>query len=175
MVAERPSRMSRQRFVETFSNVFEHSPWIAETVHDRGLDPECDVAEGLHQRMVEVLRASERERQLELIRAHPDLAGRLEMAGEMTAESTVEQQSAGLDHCTPEEYRQFQALNDAYKERFGFPFIMAVKGRSRAEVLDAFERRVGNDPETEFSSALREIERIALLRLQDLLPGQGRG
>lgn len=161
--------MGLEAFVERFGGVFECSPWIAEAAYRGGLDRDDDTAEGLHSRMVEVLRAAGRQRQLDLIRAHPDLAGRLQVAG-MTAESSAEQRSAGLDHCTPEEYRRFQALNEAYRSRFGFPFIMAVKGRSRAEILQAFERRIGNDPQTEFAAALAEIERIALLRLQDLLP-----
>ena len=175
MTRERPSQLTRDAFVRRFGGVFEHSPWVAEETWDRGLARDADSAEGLHARMTEVLHAAGRERKLDLIRAHPDLAGRLEMAGEMTPESTQEQQSAGLDHCTPEEYRDFQALNARYRERFGFPFIMAVKGRSRGEILSAFERRVENDPETEFRTALREIGRIALLRLRDLLPESGDG
>lgn len=170
-----PSRMDRETFVQRFGPVFEHSPWIAEIVHERGLEADADTAGGLHSRMTDVLRAAEKERQLDLIRAHPDLAGRLEMAGELSAESSHEQQSAGLDHCTPEEYRQFQALNDAYKGRFGFPFVMAVKGRTRADILDAFEARIRHDRETEFETALTEIERIALLRLEELLPETGDG
>ena len=169
-MADRPSRMSRAAFVERFGKVFEHSPWIAEAVYDQGLGPDADTACGLHRRMVQVVRAAGRERQLELIRAHPDLAGRLGTAGDLTHDSAVEQQSAGLNHCTPEEYRQFQALNGTYRERFGFPFIMAVKGRTRAEILDAFERRIENEPQAEFATALAEIERIALLRLEDLVP-----
>ena len=175
MTGQRPSQMTRDAFVRRFAGVFEHSPWVAEETWDRGLGRDADSASGLHARMTAALHAADRERKLDLIRAHPDLAGRLEMAGEMTGESMREQQSAGLDHCTPEEYRQFQALNEAYRERFGFPFIMAVKGSTRGEILVAFERRIDNDPETEFRAALREIERIALLRLQDLLPESGRG
>jgi 2-oxo-4-hydroxy-4-carboxy-5-ureidoimidazoline decarboxylase len=116
------------------------------------------------------MRAAPRERQLALIRAHPDLAGRLARAGALTAESTVEQRGAGLDRCSDEEFARFTALNDTYKARFGFPFIMAVKGRTRAEILAAFERRVANGPEAEFGTALDEIDRIALLRLRDMLP-----
>ena len=174
MTGQRPSQMTRKAFVRRFGAVFEHSPWVAEETWDRGLGRDADDASGLHARMTAVLHAANRERKLDLIRAHPDLAGRLEMAGEMTGESTREQQSAGLDHCTPEEYRQFQALNEAYRKRFGFPFIMAVKGSTRGEILAEFERRIDNDPESEFKGALREVERIALLRLQDLLPESGR-
>ena len=111
---------------------------------------------------------ADRSAKLALIRAHPDLAGRLAIAGELTAASTSEQASAGLDHCTPEELARFQDLNQAYKARFDFPFIMAVKNRSRQEILAAFEARLANSPEQEFDTALAEIHKIALLRLLDL-------
>ena len=166
---EPPSRMNKETFVERFGGVFEHSPWIAEAAWEAGLGPVHDTASGLHAAMRAVLRAAPAARQLDLIRAHPDLAGRLAVRGELTAASTSEQASAGLDRCTPEEYARFTVLNDAYRARFGFPFIMAVKGRSRGEILAAFERRVGNDPDEEFRTTLAEIERIALLRLRDLL------
>ena len=164
----KPHAMTREAFVARFGGVFEHSPWIAEAAWDAGFAPEHDTAEGLHAALCRAMRAADRERQLALIRAHPDLAGRLAVAGGLTAESSAEQASAGLDRCTPEEYARFQKLNDAYKARFGFPFIMAVKGRSRPEILEAFERRVANDPGAEFATALEQVERIALLRLRDL-------
>ena len=100
-----------------------------------------------------------------MIRAHPDLAGRASIAGELTAESTEEQASAGLDRCSPEEYARFQSLNTAYKEKFGFPFVMAVRNRSRADILEAFERRLGNDYDEEFETAIAEIHTIARLRI----------
>ena len=165
-----PSRMSRADFVARFGGVFERSPWVAEAAFDQGLGPQHDTAEGLHAAMVDALRRADRAARLALIRAHPDLAGRLAMAGGLGAESSAEQKSAGLDRCTPDEFARFHALNDAYKTRFGFPVIMAVKGRSRAEILAAFERRIDNPPEQEFETALGEIERIARLRLADLLP-----
>jgi 2-oxo-4-hydroxy-4-carboxy-5-ureidoimidazoline decarboxylase len=165
-----PCRMSREAFIERFGGVFEHSPWIPAAVWDAGLTPKQDSALGLHAAMVRALRQASDERKLELIRAHPDLAGRLAVQGELTAASSQEQASAGLDRCTPEEFARFQALNDAYRARFGFPFIMAVKGRRRAEILAAFEDRLANDPVREFETALDEIERIARLRLESLLP-----
>ena len=106
------------------------------------------------------------EDQLELIRAHPDLAGKAQIAGELTEHSSDEQASAGLDRCSPEEYEQFQALNRAYYKKFGFPFVMAVRNRSRAEILAAFEARLRNDKTTEFEAAINEIHKIARLRLQ---------
>jgi OHCU decarboxylase len=106
------------------------------------------------------------ERQLELIRAHPDLAGKAQVAGDLTAESTTEQSSAGLDQCTPDEYEQFQTLNSRYKEKFGFPFVMAVRNSSRRQILDAFEGRLQNEYDDEFEAALIEIHKIARLRLE---------
>lgn len=169
-VAAQPSRLPRQDFVARFGHVFEHSPWIAEAAWDRGLGPDADTAEGLHARLCAVLRASDPERQLELIRAHPDLAGRLAQAKLLTAESSHEQASAGLDSLTPAELQRFTELNEVYRARFGFPFVIAVRGLTKDEILAAFERRLGNDPETERRTALEQIERIALLRLKEMLP-----
>lgn len=168
MHAAQQVSLGRSEFVGRFGGVFEHSPWIAAAVFDAGAAA-GDVA-ALHAAMCAVFRAAGRARQLAVVRAHPDLAGRLALAGGLTADSAAEQQSAGLDRCSPDELRRFTGLNDAYRARFGFPFIMAVKGRSRAEILAAFERRLGNDPEAELATALAEIERIAALRLAELLP-----
>jgi 2-oxo-4-hydroxy-4-carboxy-5-ureidoimidazoline decarboxylase len=160
-------RLERDRFVQLFESVFEHSPWVAEQAFEAG--PFHSV-EALHAAMIDAMRRAPPERQLALIRAHPDLAGRAAIAGVLTAASSAEQASAGLDRCTPEEYERFQALNEAYRAKFDFPFIMAVRGRTRREILAAFEDRVANDPVREFQTALEQIERIARLRLQALLP-----
>lgn len=169
-VSEKPSRMERDAFVARFGQIFEHSPWIAAAAWDRGLGPDADTAAGLHARLCAVLREADEERQLELIRAHPDLAGKLARAKRLTEDSTKEQASAGLDALTPAEAARFTELNDAYRARFGFPFIIAVKGLTKDDILAAFERRLGNDAATERRTALEQIERIALLRLQDQLP-----
>ena len=163
-----PRQMSRDAFVARFGGVYEHSPWIAEAVYRRGLRPAEDLPAGLAAAMAEVLAQADTESKLALIRAHPDLAGRAAIAGGLTEASRSEQAGAGLDRCTPEEYRRFQELNDAYKAKFGFPFILAVAGKSRHDILAAFEARIGNDPETEFRSALDQIDRIARLRLEAL-------
>jgi OHCU decarboxylase len=165
-----PRRLDRAAFVARFGSVFEHSPWIAEAAFDAGLPPDSDTAEGLWRALCAVLRVAPGERQRALILAHPDLAGRLARAGRLTADSAKEQSSAGLDTLTDEERARFTALNEAYKQRFGIPFIMAVKGRGKAEILAAFERRLANDADAEFAEALAHVERIALLRLKDLLP-----
>jgi OHCU decarboxylase len=166
----RPSRMPRGLFVERFGGVYEHSPWIAETVYDRGPGPAEDRAEGLHAAMAAVLAAAPQEVQLALIMAHPDLAGKLAQAKMLTEDSTAEQASAGLDRLTPAELARFTELNDAYKAKFGFLFIMAIKGRSKAEIVEGFERRLKNDRDQEFAEALAQINRIARLRLNDMLP-----
>ncbi|MBX6320206.1 MAG: 2-oxo-4-hydroxy-4-carboxy-5-ureidoimidazoline decarboxylase [Rhodospirillaceae bacterium] len=162
--------MDRAAFVARFGSVFEHSPWVAEAAYDAGLPADADTAEGLWRALCAALRAAPAERRRAVVLAHPDLAGRLARAGRLTAESAREQASAGLDALTDEERARFAALNDAYKRRFGFPFIMAVKGRSRDEILSAFERRLGNDAASELAEALAQVERIALLRLKELLP-----
>lgn len=164
-----PSTMSRALFVEAFGDIFEHSPWIAERAFDAGFTTGQDTAEGLHAAMVHVLSGASHGQKLALINAHPDLAGRLKLA-DLTADSRNEQSSAGLNSLTEEERDRFLALNDLYKEKFGFPFIMAVKGRSKDEILTAFEERLEHDLEQEFATAIVQIELIALLRLKDRLP-----
>ena len=165
----KPSRMDRMIFVELFGDIFEHSPWIAERTYDAGLTTGQDTTEGLHAAMVNALSEATREQKLALINAHPDLAGRLKLA-DLTVDSRGEQSSAGLDSLTEAERSRFLALNDAYKQKFGFPFIMAVKGRSKDEILAAFEERLEHEPDEEFETAVVQIELIALLRLKDRLP-----
>lgn len=161
----RPSSMTRDEFVDAFGGVFEHSPWVAEVAFDAGAE---DTLDDLHGVMCKAMMAASADQQLALIRAHPDLAGKLAVQGELTAASSAEQQSAGLDKCSPEEFEKITKLNATYVEHFGFPFIMAVKGSSRADIIAAMEGRVGNDPGAEFKTALGQIARIAYLRLQDL-------
>lgn len=164
----RPSELDRDGFLQCQGRVYEHSPWIAEALWSRGLKPEHDQVEALHRDLAAIVDAAPRDRQLALLNAHPDLAGRLAIRGGLTTESSSEQTGAGLDKCSADEFRRFAELNDAYKAKFGFPFILAVKGKSRAEILADFERRADNDRETEFRTALSEVHKIALLRLKDL-------
>ena len=165
-----PSRLSRALFVQVYGDIFEHTPLVAERAHASGLTSANDTAGGLHAAFVQVMRAMSREEKLTLIRAHPDLAGRLALAGKLTTDSAREQGSAGLDRLTPEELHCFTDINDRYKARFGMPFILAVKGASKETILAAFERRIHNDAETEIAEALGQIERITLFRLNDRLP-----
>jgi OHCU decarboxylase len=167
----RPSGMDRDAFVARFGGVFEHSPWIAESAHALELGPAHDTAIGVHSALARVFRAASDEERLGVLRAHPDLAGKLAAAKRLTPESTQEQASAGLDALTDAERARFTELNTAYVERFGFPFIIAVRGLTKDDILAAFERRIGNDRATEFATACGQVERIALLRLRDMLPG----
>ena len=163
-----PSRMTRDDFVATFGGVYEHSPWIAEAVWDRGLDSRHGAAKALAAEMRDVVALAGREPQLALLRAHPDLAGRLAVAGRLSEESGAEQSSSGLDQCTKAEFAEFQRLNEAYRARFGFPFIRAARGRHRAEILEIFRSSVGNDAPGECKEALAQVHRIALTRLAQI-------
>ena len=156
--------MDVQEFISKYGGVYEHSPWVAESVAADAAD--VDDIDGLAALMVDCVDNAAPEKQLALIRAHPDLAGKAQVAGELTPDSTDEQASAGLDQCSKVEYERFQALNDAYKEKFGFPFVMAVRGSSRTEILEAFSDRLRNDYDAEFETALAEIHKIARLRLE---------
>ena len=166
----RPSRMSKVLFVEVFGDIFEHTPQIAARVCEAGLTGAHDTAPGLHEAMVAQMRAMNGDEKRALICAHPDLAGRLALAKKLTDDSAKEQGSAGLDKLSADELARFTALNETYKKRFGFPFIMAVKGATKEQILAGFERRLAHEPETEFNEALAQIEKIALLRLSDRLP-----
>jgi len=165
-----PLTLSKPLFMARFGGIFEHSPWVAERAFDAGLGIHAASAAGLHTAMVAAMRAGSEAEKLALIRAHPDLAGKLALARQLTIESTGEQASAGLDRLTAEELTRFTMLNDAYKARFAFPFIMTVKGRDKAEIIAAFEARLKNDAAQEFATALGEIEKITRLRLADILP-----
>ncbi|UWR89051.1 allantoinase PuuE [Phaeobacter inhibens] len=167
---ERPSQMSRARFVEAYGGIFEHSPWIAERAHDLELGPAHDRAAGLHNALCRMFRSASEEERLGVLTAHPDLAGKLAAAKRLTAESTNEQASAGLDALTDAERTRFTQLNTAYVEKHGFPFIIAVRDHDKASILAAFERRIGHDRASEFAEACRQVERIAEFRLKDLLP-----
>ncbi len=166
----RPSTLTRDEMIARFGGVFEHSPWIAERAHALELGPAHDTAIGLHAAMARIFRtASERER-LDVLTAHPDLAGKLAAARRLTADSTAEQAGAGLDALTDDERAAFSALNTRYTDRFGFPFIIAVKGHTKDSILTAFKTRIENDRASEFATACHQVERIALFRLKDMLP-----
>ncbi|MCR8726691.1 allantoinase PuuE [Frigidibacter sp. ROC022] len=166
----RPSTLKKVEFVRSYGGIFEHSPWVAERAWALELGPAHDRAQGLWNAMVRVFRSASDQERLGVLTAHPDLAGKLAAARKLTAESTSEQASAGLDVLTDEERSQFTALNTAYVERFGFPFIIAVRDHDKAGILEAFRRRLSQDPATEFNEACTQVERIAWHRLKALLP-----
>jgi 2-oxo-4-hydroxy-4-carboxy-5-ureidoimidazoline decarboxylase len=157
--------MSHVAFVATLGGIFEHSPWVADRAYHAR--PFASVG-ALHDAMTRAVHEAPAAMQLALIRAHPELAGKAAGRGELTADSTTEQSGAGLTQCTPDEFARLAALNAAYNENFGFPFILAVKGRDRAAILREFARRVVRDREAEFEEALTQIARIARLRLDAL-------
>jgi chitin deacetylase len=167
---ERPSRMDRNTFVARFGGIFEHSPWIAERAWGLELGPAHDTATGLHNALARMFRAASHDERLGVLRAHPDLAGKLAQARRLTPESTAEQASAALDALTDDERDSFQRLNADYVARHGFPFIIAVRDHDKAGILAAFRTRIDNDSDTEFATACAQVERIAALRLQDMLP-----
>ena len=156
-------RIDYAEFVERFGGIYEHSPWVAEQCCEQaaGVRQPLELA-GLFARCVD---DADMDRKLALIRAHPDLAGKAAIRGDLTAASSAEQASAGIDQCTPAEYRQFQSCNQQYRDKFGFPFVMAVRDSNRQEILAAFERRLQNGYDAELNAAIQEIHKIARLRL----------
>lgn len=168
--ALRPSRMSKEVFVQKFGGIFEHSPWIAERAHGLELGPAHDSAGGLHNALARAFRSATEAERLGVLTAHPDLAGKLAQARRLTPESTSEQASAGLDALTDAERERFATLNQAYVRKFGFPFIIAVRDNTKASILEAFERRLENSRDAEFATACKQVERIAWHRFKDLLP-----
>ena len=169
VVRSHPSRMERAEFVESFGSIFEHSAWIAERAFDLELGPAHDRAAGMHSALARMFRSASHEERLGVLTAHPDLAGKLAAADRLTAESTAEQSSAGLDALTDEERARFTELNTAYVAKHGFPFIIAVKDHSKDGIIRAFETRIANDTDTEFTTACKQVERIARIRLDQIL------
>jgi 2-oxo-4-hydroxy-4-carboxy-5-ureidoimidazoline decarboxylase len=160
------NQADRATFTRIVGPVFEHSAWIAEMTWLKR--PFSSVAE-LHRGLCETVLAAGEERRLVLIRAHPDLVGRAALAGALTPESTREQTSAGLSALTPEEVSEFQTFNAAYREKFGFPFVICARLNRKQAILAGFRARLNNSREEEIKSALEEIFKIANLRLQDLI------
>lgn len=158
------NRMDEDAFVTKFGDIAEHSPWVAEVAGRARPYPDRDAMVAA---FADAVRAAGVEAQRTLLLAHPDLAGRAAIANELAPESRNEQASAGLDRMNAAEYAQFSELNTRYRERHGIPFILAVKGASKQQVLDAFVARVDKDPAEEFSTALAQVERIIRFRLED--------
>ncbi len=160
--------LERTEFLDRFGGVYEHSRWVAEKCFDEGGHLNCKKPSDLTGPFSHLVEAAGNEPQLILLRAHPDLAGKLAKTGALTRESTSEQAGAGLDECTDAEFEEFTRLNEVYRQKFGFPYILAVKGRHRTEILENFRARVSNDIASEFREALSQVHQIARLRLEAL-------
>lgn len=158
------NRMDAKAFTTALAQVFEHAPWVA--ARTAGARPFASRA-ALRDAMMTVVRDASADEQMALIRGHPELAGKAKVA--LTADSAREQKGAGLDRLTADEYARFHALNDSYRAKFGFPFIMAVKGRGKDDILAGFAARLDNARDTEIATALEQIGRIAGFRLADLV------
>ena len=169
MTLEELSGLGLAGFVRQLGDVFEHSPWVAE--RGFGGRPFAD-ADSLLDALVKVVQEANPAEQTALLRAHPDLAGKLALTGELTVHSVAEQAGAGLDRLTPDEYERFHALNAAYRDKFDFPFILAVKGHDKASILAAFEQRLENTMAEERETALAQVARMARFRLEALLEAQ---
>jgi len=166
---ERPSQMDKAAFIARFGGVYEHSPWVAERAWGLELGPAHDTATGLASAFARVFRSAVRAERLGVLTAHPDLAGKLAAARRLTPDSTAEQASAALDALSDGERTTFGELNAAYTARHGFPFVIAVRDHTKASILDAFQRRLAHDSNREFAEACAQVERIAELRLKDML------
>jgi 2-oxo-4-hydroxy-4-carboxy-5-ureidoimidazoline decarboxylase len=156
--------MTQEEFTAALGAIFEHSPWVAQRAAAKR--PFASVQE-LHAAMADAVRNAAEEERIALIRAHPELAGKAAVRGELTEESTREQKGAGLDRCSPEEFARLQHLNSSYNEKFGFPFVIAVKGHDRQSILDNFERRLGNERDAEARECIEQIIKIGGFRLED--------
>lgn len=160
-----PSQLELAEFIRLFGSIYEHSTWVAEAVYPQvtpGMDPLS-----MASLMETIVETASDQQKLDLLRAHPDLAGRLSLA-ELTESSRAEQTGAGLDQCSPDELKAFQQLNHEYLEKFGFPFIFAVKGFHRTDILEAFRQRVEHHPDEELKTAIEQVHRIARLRLETI-------
>ncbi len=162
----RPSSLGHDDFLDAYGGIYETSAWVAEAVWPQAEAGALDSPGAMFSAMRAAVDAADDETRLALIKAHPDLAGRAAAAGALTGASKDEQSGAGLDRLTPQQATQFHALNHIYKAKFGFPFIIAVRGLDAAQILERFEARIENDAATEFAAAMTEIHTIAHLRLE---------
>lgn len=163
----RPSAMDRAAFVQHFGALYEHSPWVAEQAWDAGIERQHDAPERLHERFRRVVMDAAREVQLDLLLQHPELG----VARALEGLSREEQRGAGLDRCNAAEFDEFQDLNRRYRERFGFPFIVAVKGLDREAILAQFRQRIERSPDEEFDEALKQVCLIGRHRLDEAMNG----
>ena len=157
------NKLPQSEFIKVFANIFENAIWIAEKLYNR---KPINNFEEFSSKMLNFFETTTREKQLKILNAHPDLANKTKISL-LTPDSLKEQTSAGLDQCTEEEFNEFEELNDSYK-KFSFPFILAIKGKTKTEILNNFKKRIYSDPETEFNEAIKQVKQIASLRLNEL-------
>ena len=158
------NKLSESEFTKVFANIFENASWIANKLYD--LKPFTSFEE-LSSKMINIFESCPKEKKLEILNAHPDLADKTKISS-LTPDSKKEQNSAGLDQCTEDEFNEFKKLNLTYK-KFGFPFILAVKGKNKNEILNNFRKRVSSNSQIEFVEALRQVKKIASLRLKEII------
>ena len=156
------NKLSRSEFVKVFANIFEKTEWIAEELYNQ---VPFNNFEELSLKMLNIFDTASKEKKLKILNAHPDLANKKKI-GLLTSDSLKEQNSAGLDKCTKEEFDEFKKLNDSYK-KFGFPFILAIKGKTKIEILNNFKKRIFSDSEMEFNEAVKQVKQIASFRLKE--------
>jgi len=157
------NKFSKSEFTKVFANIFENASWIAEELY---VQKPFNSYEELSLKMINIFETCSKEKKLEILNAHPNLADKMRISS-LTPDSKEEQHNAGLDQCTEVEFNEFKKLNDAYR-KFGFPFILAVKGKNKNEILNNFRKRVSSEPEIEFDEAIKQVKKIASLRLEIL-------
>ncbi len=168
MFSEPPSTLNRAEFQRVYGEIYENAPWISECVWEQTFGMGINDIHSLHERFVAVVEGAEERERIDLIRGHPELADRVALKEGLTSASQSEQEGAGLDNCSEAEFGKFRSLNAQYRTKFDFPFVIAVKGRSRNEILDVLEHRLMNERQAEIEGAIRQIHRIAYLRLIEL-------
>ena len=157
-------KLSETEFTEVFGNIFENASWIAKKLYKR--KPFSNFQD-LSEKMISIFDHSNNEDKLKILKSHPDLADKTNI-GSLTPDSNKEQSGVGLDKCTEEEFNEFKHLNLKYKNKFGFPFILAIKGRDKVEILNDFKKRVLSDKQIEFNEGVEQVKKIANLRLEEL-------
>ncbi|MGB0944668.1 MAG: 2-oxo-4-hydroxy-4-carboxy-5-ureidoimidazoline decarboxylase [Marinomonas sp.] len=171
ILINKPSELSKDAFMAQFAGVYEHSDWVAELLWQQlevSVEKQCfDTVDAIASQMKNIVDTASYDLKLALLRAHPDLAGKAALAGELTDDSTSEQAGVGLDELNEEEFQRFQHINDSYKTKFEFPFIMAVKGATKTQIFDGFDARIDNSVEVEFARAVNEVHKIAGFRLAE--------
>ena len=157
------NKLSKSEFIKVFANIFENARWIAEELYNK--KPFNSFKE-LSAKMLDIFEVADKEKKLKILNDHPDLGNKAKISL-LTPDSLKEQKSVGLDQCTKEEFKEFKKLNDEYK-KFGFPFILAVKNKSKFEILSNFKKRINSEPQAEFEEAIKQVKKIASLRLESL-------